>query len=842
VVIASAAVALLASLLAVAAVTPAAARSGPRPDRPIEPVEVIPDVTLLTVGGPIVDPAALVDRLEAIDGVVGASIDQGGEGDHLIHLALAEGADRAIPLDVVVDRASEAVTAEVDGVRAVEPGGSAIVDRHLVDRFDRSAGSLAWFGLVVGVGLGLVFGLRRGALVAVAIALAVVAAGSIGRQVAGGFDATMGTTALPAALAGLVVAAALAYRLLVWFQRPSGADGAARIERAVVDLGPELVLLGAGLGASALIVEPLNPGRSAVTTAVVGAVVAAVVVLALVAPALAVLGPERPGPLAGLLPLSAPDGRDLPLPMVAIAVLVLTVVSAAALGQVGGDLLAVDELDDSSGPARVAEAQARRGGDPTEALAAVAPEASTSGDFAGWATLVAERSEVAWVDLGAERLTATGSVDLDPSALLTSPDLPGVAVIVPAVSPRSVEGQALVERVTSIPLAGGEPRFLGPAADTAGVAGSRTPVLVAIGLMAAASGLAALALTGNGALAALAAGLRLVGGGATVGLHNLISSDPSTSSALTALVAVGLGGMLAEFELVRRLDHESEAVVPRPGATALPVGTGDDIEVRPDPSPGPVPGPRSANAGQYGALGLAALAVAGLVLALVAPIGGGPGTFRLGVAIVLGALVELVAGTAVVRPALLGQRAAYQTAARPLRVALHGRSTGDPQAGTPPDDDPLWREVAIDLIQTEFWLQSEPERAQLDLVFEADTPVHRQAAGRNASLVGSGLRVVGRTPELRSLRTVRDRLPVIVTVTVDHPESQLVDREGKVVGIRRPERRIGRLWLGIGPDGGYRIVESIELGAVPLVVDGGVEPGAEPAARSEEPTGELVEG
>lgn len=770
-------------------------------DATVEPEELIPDISLLLSGATVEDPEALVESLESIDGVVHAAVESPGGPDPLVHLALDEGSGRARPVQVVADQAEAVVAQQSTGSSEISAGGSALVDREMVGRYGRSANALVWLGLVVGALFALVIGWRRGIAVAVSVAAAVLAAGRIGLQAAGPHDGTMATSALPGALAGLVVAVAVAYRLVIWFRVPSVDDGATRIERAVTDLGPELVLVGAGLIATSLLVEPLNPGRSPVTVVTVGAIVGAIVVLALLAPALAVLVGDQKAPRAHLLPLWVPDGRDLPLPILGLATLALVILSIASLGRTGGPLPGVGDLAENGEPRLVADAQARFGGDPTDGMVALAPDA-TAADFAGWSASVAELADVAWVDLGTTRLTSTGPVDVDPSALLSSPSQPDVAVIVPAVSPRSTEGQALVDGIGSVPLAGGPAQLIGEAAVSAGVAGSRGTVLAAIALLALAGAVSIVALTGNKALALVGFGLRLLGGAAVVGLHNLAAGDPSTASALTALAVVGVGSALSEAELVRRLEHESEPAAPETNGSPPPVG--------------PVPGPLGSNPGQFGAAGVLAAAVGGLVIALAGPLGGGPGTMRLGIALLLAGLVEVIVGAGLLRPALLGQRSAYQTAARPFRVAVHGRSTGDPQAETPPDDDPVWREVVVDLLQTEFWLQTEPEGAQLDLVFAADTPVHRQAALRHANLVGSGLRVVGRSPELRSLRTVRDRLPVILTVTVDHPESQLLDREGHVVGVRRPERRVGRLWLTTGSDGSHRIVESVEMGTTPL--------------------------
>ena len=54
--------------------------------------------------------------------------------------------------------------------------------------------------------------------------------------------------------------------------------------------------------------------------------------------------------------------------------------------------------------------------------------------------------------------------------------------------------------------------------------------------------------------------------------------------------------------------------------------------------------------------------------------------------------------------------------------------------------------------------------------------------------------------------------PVTLAITVDHPERKLVDPDGRVLGIRRGERREGMLWLVQDPSGRYRITEAVDLG------------------------------
>lgn len=783
--------------------------------------ELVPDVTLAAVGADPEDPQAvaqdLVDRMQRVDGVLRATVDPSIAPDLLVHLTLADGSG-ARPLDAVT---ADARSALIEALPAAEvlTGGTTIEDQALSRRFDRSAGAVAWVAALAGLALGAVFGWRRGAAAGVTLGLAVMFAGGLGRQLAGEFDGTMASTAFPAALAGLVVAVTLTARLLVWFRRPIGDDGADRIRRAIADLGPELAVLLAGAIATSLLVDLLGPGRSALTVATTGAVVATAVVLAVLVPALTLLEDDEEGPAAHLAPVDVLDGRELPLLVVALGVVGLAVLSVAATGRLAGPLLDGSHLDQSGEPARVTELAARAGGDPTGALVAFADGAAAA-DFEAWIETAAQRSGVGWIDTGSRRVTATGPVDVADSALLVPADRADVAVVVLSVPPRSAEGQLVPERLAAVAASGQHPQFAGTAAVSGDLAGSRTPVLVTIVALAVIGAAGAQVLTGNRAVALTSFLLRLGGGGATVGLYNLVAGDPTMAEALTLLAAVGLGSLLSEFEVLRRFDIESD---PSPLHELLDPAAADGHRA-------PSPAIGEGNPGQFGVAGLVVLGVAGLAVVFVAPFGGGPGAGRLGVALLLAGAVEIAVGAMMLRPALLAQGPAFHTAVRPLRVALHGRSIGEPAGGTPPDDDPGWRRVVGELLEAEFRFQIEPERAELSKVFVADTPVHRQAVEHHVNLARSGLRIVGRSPRLRSLRTIRHHSPVTLAVTVDHPGRQLLDPEGHVVGVRRPERRSGWLWLTFGTDGVYRIAESVERGAELLDEESTAQPAADDGA------------
>ena len=92
-------------------------------------------------------------------------------------------------------------------------------------------------------------------------------------------------------------------------------------------------------------------------------------------------------------------------------------------------------------------------------------------------------------------------------------------------------------------------------------------------------------------------------------------------------------------------------------------------------------------------------------------------------------------------------------------------------------------------------------------LFVADLPAQPQ--------LQAGLRITGRSPQLHDLRVVAAEPTPTVNVTVDHPVRQLIDQAGKVVGVRKPERRTMMLWLE-ETEAGFRIADSVELGAQSL--------------------------
>ena len=94
----------------------------------------------------------------------------------------------------------------------------------------------------------------------------------------------------------------------------------------------------------------------------------------------------------------------------------------------------------------------------------------------------------------------------------------------------------------------------------------------------------------------------------------------------------------------------------------------------------------------------------------------------------------------------------------------------------------------------EFGLQTDPATTRVDEVFLDGTPLFAQASEQHRSLSASGLRVSGRAPQIKRVETFREGPSIMVSVTVDHPERHLVDRDGTVYGVRRAQRRSTMGW------------------------------------------------
>jgi hypothetical protein len=176
-------------------------------------------------------------------------------------------------------------------------------------------------------------------------------------------------------------------------------------------------------------------------------------------------------------------------------------------------------------------------------------------------------------------------------------------------------------------------------------------------------------------------------------------------------------------------------------------------------------------------------------------------------------LIETVVGVWLLRPVMLGGRAIRHFASQPVKLAIESLTGSSVSSQA---EHRAWVDVMIGLLETEFSFQADPTAADISSVFVDGTPLFDSSVDHHANLVEAGLRIVGRKPQLRALRVVSNAAPPTLVVTVDHPVRQLLDDDGKIVGVRQAERRSVMLWMMMQRDGTYRIADSVELGSTAL--------------------------
>lgn len=693
-----------------------------------------------------------------------------------------------------------AVSAFIDDQEAAERitiGGRVADDDALQSRIGRTLFTVTLVMAVV-VG-GLVAWLIRpaqGALIGASLLFTGLVAAAVGSGGGVAFDGSIITTSLVAVLTGLLVAAYLSLRLLDWFSDPDGEDLADMIRRSIASLGTELLLAGASLVVAAAFLQIIGPGRSVAAPAFLGALVAVLLTLATVAPGLAAL--EGAG-MPAVPPAfderreavrtvfgTRPNGRDFPIAVIlafgfAFGFLALVAISSETEPRL------VDAADrtDEAGVAFGDRLDAA-GGDPTVAVLARFPAGTDQLAKAAWLQRVSELPDVGRVDTSFTRTVAGETTDLEAavlsplSELVDGDEAPTHALVVPLVSGRSDAAVDLVDGIRAVE--GPVEAELSGVPVEAGVAGERdrSVVWVTIITLTLVAGVAVFGLTGDWSLAAIVAALRLLDAMALVGLYHLVVGAVSGPELLTIVMVVAVASSLFEFGVLRQLLRRGTSSEEDPLSSAL------DIE------------------GWPAAVALAALAVAGLGL-----VGTGVGpTSRFGVLLALALLVELIVGFWLLRPAVLGARAINAAAIRTVRDALRAL-TG---VGVAHDDQARLHAAVSSLLLTEFQFQADPGVANMEDVFVPNTPLFRNAVDHHRNLAQAGLRITGRSPQLRDLQVVSIDSPSTVNVTVDHPIRQLIDHGGKVVGVRKPERRTMMLWLDESR-WGYRIADSVELGA-----------------------------
>ncbi len=825
---------------------------------------LVPDVTAVVDESSDVDDEWLAvarNRLEAIDGVSSATVDWPTPEVTAFHLRVEDAAvvrrtlDRvvadigatlieSVPIDndltVVIDDDEPADNdggpSQDDVAGGTEPqvllGGRMLTDQLLADGYQGAVWMLALLAAAAAVAVGFRFG-RWEALVAGTVwPVSVFLAGSVGAQAVAGFNGTIVTTPVVAAVAGFVTAIGLGLRLLLWYETPYGDDGATMVRSSLAAIGVELSLIVSGFLAVLGLFWLFGGATGALVAVVVGSVIAGLFAAAVMAPVLAGLHLARPGatglswslgpnldrpPPGHLLPVSLPTGDRLNLLAVLGLGLGLLLLGGFMFRNPG--LATVDHrsLDADTGAYQVGELLVDSG-DPTQAVVALLLE-ETGTD---WLDRMVGNPSVAWVDTVDTRYLAGGPREaIDGVSLLSTSVVDSLAVgdddegaldalsmsrrvlIVPAVSLRSQEGETLLENLTDV--SAGAATLDGPMIDQQESHGSRLSLLFIVVLLAAVAALAVHVVTENADQSVTTFVLRLLGGAALAGLYSLVAGSPPALETMAVVVVLALCSGMFELEFLKA--HED---------TPADVGrAGNDGVLSAEAGPPP---------GQVAMLVVALVVVAGLAVALSGWFGSPAPTGRFGIGLAVAALFELMVFALALRPVLLGQQAVFHAAARPVRRAVLPGRLGLHRAGNV-HDDPAWHRVVSDLLLAEFLLENDPVAARADTVFLANTPAHGQASARIERLHSNSLRVSGRSPVIRQVVVKRDGAQTALSVTVDDPERHLVDRTGVIHGVRQSRRRSLVLWLVRSPDGYFRVAELLEMGSalVPELPDHGPE-------------------
>ncbi|MGI9614075.1 MAG: hypothetical protein ACR2QO_14290 [Acidimicrobiales bacterium] len=667
--------------------------------------------------------------------------------------------------------------------------GRDISDRELTDRVGVGAAMAVLFAaLTIGGLVAWRVGPIQGLLSGVTLGVAAWLAGEIGESVAGDFDGSLATTVLPAVFAAIVVSGYLIVRLLVWFESPKGEDQAETIREAIYSVGLELFLALSALAVATLFLELLAPTRSVATVLLAGAVVGAMVTLAVVPPALAVIGPAAE---PWWEPIPIPSGREVPILVLVGFALFLTVLGFFAFRSTSdAELLDERALGTDSEAVAGTRGLLEQGGDPTSAVLA---DFADNVDQAAKTEWLEQASQLEWV----ERVdTPTGRYEQGVftaiEAIVGRPgsaevaEAPTYALVVPGVTGRSAAAIELVGSLEAID-AGVDADLHGPPVDASRAAeGDRSHVWLTILALAVVGGVAVFALVADLQLAGVAVAVRLVTLAGVAGLYHLLVGDVSGQEIQLALLIVALGSGLFELGFLRRLVAGQKVV----DTDAL---LDEALEIE---------GTAATIAMALGAVAALGVLVPDLTILR-----------RFGILLAVVILIETVVGTWLLRPVMLGSKAVSHFASRPVRMALESLTGSSVSSQA---EHRAWVDVVVGLLETEFSFQADPAAADISAVFVAETPLFQKSLEHHQNLAEAGLRIVGRQPQLRALRVVSNAAPPTLVVTVDHPVRQLLDDDGKIVGVRQAERRSVMLWMVMQECGSYRVADSVELGATSL--------------------------
>ncbi len=604
-----------------------------------EPSE-LPDVAVTMTNVSADDPALerlVIPAIRDIDGVSAVVGELADSGRIALHISLTpDASDRVLP-------AIESTIEKAFPQAQVSMGGRAVADRDLLDRLNRGTivavvPVVLLLAVLITASLGVRIGLAAGATVGLSSLLG----GLVGSRVAGTFDGSLGTTAVPAVLVAVLVSSVLTFRLLDWFKHPTGADPTDAIRRSVAHLLPEAGLLFGGLVATAIMLELAGSARTPAAVVAIGGLFAALVTFGTLPALLATQGPLADEEEYKLFKLNTPDGRDLPLAALAGFTCFLLCLGLFAIRVPSSVLLDESALAPGVTSRRVSEQLTELGGDPTSAILAEIPANVGDQSIADWGRATSNLPTVGWIETSTGRYANGALVSAPTSSANFVTGEATLAIITPTVTPRSVAAQELVGTVTET-TTGFDVVLSGVSVDALDVTQQGASHLwVLVLLLSVAGGLGVLLLVNDLVLAGISVALRLVGTAALLGVYYVVASDVGGVELQVAALIFSVGVGLFELGFLRRIRDDV-------------AGALDTVDSQTD-----VVGEAFRREGRAAMLGLGVTALCGLgfVASDLAV------ARQLGVAVAAGVVIELLIGTWILRPAVLGERA--------LGVALGG--------------------------------------------------------------------------------------------------------------------------------------------------------------------------
>ncbi len=604
-----------------------------------EPTE-LPDVAVTLTNVSAEDPALerfVIPALRDINGVSAVVGEVADSGRIALHISLTpDVSDRVLP---AIERTLEEAFPQAQ----VSMGGRAVADRDLLDRLNRGTivavvPVVLLLTVLVAASLGIRVGLAAGGTVGLSSLLG----GLVGSRVAGAFDGSLGTTAVPAVLVAVLVSSVLTFRLLDWFKHPREDEPADAIRTSVAHLLPEAGLLFGGLIASAIMLELAGSARTPAAVVAVGGLFAGLVTFGTLPFMLATQGPLPDEDDYKLFKFNTPDGRDLPLAALAGLTCFLLCLGLFAIRVPSSELLDESALSPGVTSRRVSEQLTELGGDPTSAILAAIPANVGDQAIADWGRAASALPTVGWIETSTGRYANGALISAPASSANFVTEDATLAIVTPTVTPRSPAAQDLVgqlpETAPSFDLV-----LSGVTVDALDVSQQGISHLwILVLLLSVAGGLAVLLLVNDLMMAILSFALRLVGTAALLGVYYLVASDVGGVDLQIAALIFSVGVGLFEIGFLRRIRDDVAASM-------------DKVEEHTD-----VVSAAFRREGRAAMLGLAVTALCGLGF-----VASDLATARqLGLAVAAGVVIELLIGTWLLRPAVLGERA--------LGVALGG--------------------------------------------------------------------------------------------------------------------------------------------------------------------------